>query len=195
VPNLEQGIYSDCLWTGVAIIRWVDSYDDDVDITELPDPPDLSVQIDSSDGSVVSCMPGTIVDEDGNECIIEALDVLNANGEGRFRQNRSICLKYDVRNLPLKPVVDKELYPELYNILKCSVDGLDNFYPVGLIQLNIGKNEHLLKILRNYLEELKAARPRRYGVMLCDVAIFQTVVRVRLFSHFTLSLYAQSYNL
>jgi hypothetical protein len=90
----------------------------------------------------------------------------------------SICTRYNVNNVPCKPVVDIVAEPALHAVLQQRGDGMRNLYPQCLIKANIGKNTHLLRIMRQRLEEVEAARPQRYGIVLADIDIFCRCLKV-----------------
>ena len=99
--------------------------------------------------------------------------------EGMFLHDSSICVKYDVRNVPLKPVVTEDEYPDLFRVLVRKADSLASFYPRELVKLNVGSNRGLIQVMRDHMEEVMSARPRRYGIILAYVDIFKRICKVR----------------
>lgn len=163
-PRLQGGARSDCMWTGVALVQ-VDGL------------PSLSMRLHRMpDGSVMSAMPPYICTSysiNNMKAIVSAVDA-----SGIFHLDSSICSRYNVNNVPCKPVPDMIREPGLHELLSRSPDGLQNWYPKALIRRNIGSNIGLLKILRDFVVDTEVSNPPRYGIILADINIFWRGLKV-----------------
>ena len=168
--TLQQGIWHDCLWTGVAVNKWNPSIGFEADHVNL------SALLDDS-GTVISAMPSALGTAPSVRFLKQQMQKMKEEG-GMFQYESSICKKYDVRNIPLKHVVSEVEDPELFNILIRRVDGLKHFYPKQLLKKNIGSNKGLLQILWDKLSETIATRPRKYSIIVADVDIFKRILKV-----------------
>ena len=60
-----------------------------------------------------------------------------------------MCFQHTVRRIPVKPEVSCIAHPALHEVLRQSRDGMRNFFPLGMLQENIGSNRGLLLILKD----------------------------------------------
>ena len=92
-----------------------------------------------------------------------------------------LAVKYRVRNVPLKP--DPCNVEERFReVLTESRDGMANFFPKKIVQLNIGSNAGLVEVLRKLWDDHKASEnAQNYKYVVCDTNIFWRSIRV---SHF-----------
>jgi hypothetical protein len=89
----------------------------------------------------------------------------------------SVCYKFAVRQVPLKPDVDVVSEPALAAVLSQSRDGLRNFFPMGMLSENIGSNRGLLLILKNLFQA--PPKPGHYSFLSVDCNIFLRMLKVR----------------
>ena len=106
--------------------------------------------------------------------------------EGNRRFHGSICVKYDVRRVPLKPEVDFRKEPELARVLEESRDGMINFCPWSIIDENIGSNRGLLVILKNFAQERRDEK--HLSFVNTDCNIFMRCLKVININKYTPSL-------
>jgi hypothetical protein len=163
-PGLIGGARNDCLWTGAAVVQ-VDGL------------PSLSMRLQRlPDGSVMSAMPPYICTSyflTYMKAIVAAVDVA-----GIFHLDTSIVSRYNVNNVPCKPVPDMIREPGLTALLAKSPDGLQNWFPKGLVRRNIGSNAGLMKILRDFVIDIELTDPPKYGIILADINIFWRTLKV-----------------
>jgi hypothetical protein len=134
VPNVDRGVYASCLWTGASVFRCEDQTISD------------SVVL-CANGSVRPAMPENILER--QEAV--ALTVQSVLREDYMLFDDSLVNKYDVRTIPLK--VDTQKFPEIAHIIDHPMNSLDNVYPAGLMDINIGSNRGLAIILRKMYTE------------------------------------------
>lgn len=164
MPDISNGVVSQCLWTGVALMEWKG----DADLT-------LN-RVHYGNGEYMSASPPRLFTAYFDRCCIEA--VIELDGAGMFYLDNSICVQYNVNNVPCKPVVDAEEEPELADWLSKRSDGMRNCHPKKLIKKNIGSTRGMLQIMRTYMFEIEATRPQKYGVILADIDIFCAIQKV-----------------
>ena len=88
----------------------------------------------------------------------------------------SVCHKFTVRKIPLKPDVDASIDPTLAAVLRESRDGLRNFFPLGMLTENIGSNRGLLLILKDLFNTPR--KPGQYSFVSVDCNIFLRMLKV-----------------
>jgi hypothetical protein len=164
LPGLKGGARNDCLWTGAALVQ-VDGL------------PSLSMRLHRMpDGSVMSAMHPRICTSyfiNNMKAIVAAVDV-----SGIFHLDSSICSRYNVNNVPCKPIPDMIREPGLHALLSQSPDGLQNWFPKSLLKRNIGSNVGLMKILRDFVIDIEVKEPPVYGMILADINIFWRTLKV-----------------
>lgn len=167
VPSLSNAdsVYHDCLWTGVAM-RKVDLEDQHLN---------LEVQYDQQ-GQLIPAMPEAITNEERIAKIMAWIQYVDEEGMELYDQ----CCSKDILTIPLTP--DKEDAMNIQDYRE-SIDGMANLYPVELIEKNIGSNVGLLSIINEMLNEMDTHRPARYVIVLCDINIFERILRVIAYIH------------
>ena len=156
LQGIEAGAWKDCNWTGRGIKTFTGH---DVIIT-------LGDQ---------SAMPDDIF-SDAN------VDVVRRNLSRKLRPGwrilkYSIVHKWQVNNVPLKPVLDSFRHPALSRVLSESRDGLTSFVPMDVIPHNIGSNRGLMLILKQISDERRVDDDRMQ--FLCvDCNVFMRILRV-----------------
>ncbi len=91
----------------------------------------------------------------------------------------SVCFKYNVRQVPLKPDPKAVNNAVLAAVLRESRDGMRNFFPLGMLPENIGSNRGLLLILKD-LYGIQP-RPGHYSFLAADCNIFLRILKVGVF--------------
>ena len=88
----------------------------------------------------------------------------------------SVCFQHTVRRIPVKPEVSCIAHPALHEVLRQSRDGMRNFFPLGMLQENIGSNRGLLLILK----DLFGVQPRagHFSFLTVDCNIFLRILKV-----------------
>jgi hypothetical protein len=88
----------------------------------------------------------------------------------------SVCFKHTVRAIPVKPSVSCIAHPALHEVLRQSRDGMENFFPLGMLQENIGSNRGLLLILKDLFGV--QPRPGHFSFLAVDCNIFLRLLKV-----------------
>jgi hypothetical protein len=165
IPNMDIGVWHDCLWTGVAIREFV---------PVEPRYSNLSLAIDMQPGDDSNAMPNDLFHR-MKKFLASAKQITDST---MFVYDTSIVTRYNVRNVPLKPIVDAVAHPKWHSALASSVDGLYHLHPVGLIKRNIGSNEGLMRILKRYVDIYEEEKVQLYQVMNVDINIFKRIIKV-----------------
>ena len=154
----DGGAWRDCLWSGVGIRVFQGS----------------GVDLAIRDG--VPAMPDDLF----SEAAVSKLTRMMARCDAKFwdRLRNSLVNRYDVRNVPLKPDIDK-VEARYVDALKESRDGMKSFYPLRISPINIGSNRGLVKILAGIWEEHKHSHNMsNYQYVTADCNIFWRACRV-----------------
>jgi hypothetical protein len=128
------------------------------------------------DGNILPAMPLNLFTEELDEYCQDQMDIVDSFGINWL--DRSICQRYNVNNVPLKPIVDEDEEPELHAWLANSNDGLRYVHPKQMLTTNIGSNRGVCRILRDYAAEVEATRPSQYRIILSDIDVFMKCLRV-----------------
>lgn len=90
--------------------------------------------------------------------------------------------KLKVNSVPLKPHISYDDDPSLYQVLAESRDGLTDFFPQQITDLNIGSNDGLLRILKNLTDKRNISQqqnePENLQVICVDCNIFMRILKV-----------------
>lgn len=164
IPNMDKGTYSSCLWAGFALRSY--SGDDEK----------LSLDIQVVDGEIQPAMPSLQQLLNEKKSIFNELKAVDEIGIAHFSD--SLCEKYNIRSVLLRPYVNQRQQPELYKKLQNATNSMQYLHPEKLVKTNVGSNRGLLKIMRDLLDEAQASRPRRYKVINADINIFKRIVKV-----------------
>jgi hypothetical protein len=158
-PSLDKGIYLNCAWTGMALTKHLGD----------PEAIDLTVS-DRQHG-----MP-----DDLWACYDMFLAQMEAIADDvTVGAKESFVERYDVRRIPLK--VGPKNLPEgvLPDRLKFrSSESLHNFYPVKLIDENIGSNKGFFRIMWKILQDAKADPRQRIQLLNTDSNIYSRIMKV-----------------
>jgi len=164
IPSTDKGVYSSCLWTGVAVFAHPNKTIDN------------SVKV--VNGVVRSAMPDDIFSV--RSSVRYNLSYIMNEDENYYDQ--SLVKKYNINSIPLK--VDVKQFPEMSNVVNNPVNGLRYVHPHELIETNIGSNLGLVKILRNMFEQYQMDKPdvcKNYVTINADENIFYRVLKVYIF--------------
>lgn len=165
VQNIASGSYSSCLWTGHGVHQY-----------EGP-AVNLSLDIGGARGVPYPLCSDTRVNR--LQAAMRCID-----GVDKYHMS-SICHRYGVNRIPLKPVVPEQEDPVLHHKLQQSQDGMRLFHPHVISDINIGSNEGLLSILKTMAGEHDALphAQRRIRILSVDCNIYWRILKVRLCSH------------
>ena len=110
LQGVASGAFRECAWTGDAFKVY---HGPPVDVTlRVP-----AMPADIFEQSTVRLMWASF----GRSC-----------SAGWLLHRRSLVTTLKVNNVPLKPVVNQNTHPDLFNLLSQSRDGLRFFYPTGI---------------------------------------------------------------
>lgn len=183
MPNLSQGAYDMCAWTGRAIR--VSKLDFDIDLMH------------DDQGLVIPAMPDDLFSEQAQ--LIQMM--LPAGGEALECYNTSKVVTWEVFNVPPRPDPNKADL-KYHIILKQRVDTvrMGSFIPTGILKDNINENEGLCRILRHHYENNNmhirgALECAKYHHLNTDMAIFWRILKVVFFipSSFSININAFGY--
>ena len=155
------------LWTGIAVKRF--AYPAEVSDAVMRDFAGLIIPAVSSD-------PFKHV----QQLLLLLLD-MTQDKEGDFPRllSNSLMIAWDVKTVPLQPVVAK-MHSSLRPAVLAGYDRMSNFYPLGMSRENIGSNEGLSKIMRKiYIDaKMNLLTCARYTTLTVDVNIYDRILKV-----------------
>ena len=164
IPKIGTGPYFERLWTGVGI--------------NVYDGPPLDLQVRRrADGSIVEIMPGRL--DEYRDAVIEGMRLIDRQGMEYL--DVSLVHRWDVYNIPVKPVVDADRWPHEYEALTTGRDSMDWYIPFNLLPENIGCNQGLLTIFRRHCVENNALvrdAATHYTIINVDCDIFLRLLKV-----------------
>lgn len=163
-PNIKRGAYHSMMWMGSGV--------------RVPH----AIPVGLVDRRVEEGKPGMPDDL----FLAPALEYFKRASSTQTERNKiktyagSLCERYNVNNIPLKPVLDDTHPLEIRETLARSPDGLAHFYPEGVHDVNIGANEGLAREFRRLHNEIVAEEPAQadYRFMVADVNIFFRGIKV-----------------
>ena len=161
IQGMDLGSFKQPLWTGLGFHEYVGEKHVDMSVNVLK-----------------PGMPDRLFTREVKDKILDLMTKADKLGYQYIKS--SIVRKYKVRRVPCKPEVDKVKESKLHNILQESRDGLVDFYPTHLLDINIGSNRGLFQILRHEYEKVSEAPPSRYFVLSADCNIFTRILKVRI---------------
>jgi hypothetical protein len=176
MPNLDEGAYALCHWTGKAIRTSKLFFD-------------TSVRH-QANGQVLPTMPDDLFQEE--PALIAKMQALTAplgNVNVMHHYNNSKVIRWQVFNVPPRP--HDSLADLCYGpALRARVDTVkgQSFIPCGVLKLNINANEDLARIIRNHYEAKNmhltgALECGNYAALSTDMAIFHRVLKVQTHTH------------
>ena len=134
VPTVLKDVFASCLWTGVTVNEYTGR---NVDVNIRLDPT----------GEVIPAMPNDLFDYQ----TVVVGSIAHIHDEGRKYYDKSLVVKYDVLNVPLK--VDTKLFPAVAAVLNSVKNSTKHINPYKLIKVNIGSNLGLVTILRSFQDD------------------------------------------
>ena len=157
VQGLGTGAAAECLWTARGLHRYVG-------------PTVATALLPGVRGMPTSLFSASII-----SLLKQKMAAADAVSVGYLKD--SVCFRHTVRQVPLKPEVDAKAAPALAAVLRESRDGLQNFFPVGMLPENIGSNRGMLLLLR----DLFGAQPKpgHYSFLSVDCNIYLRMLKVR----------------
>jgi hypothetical protein len=171
LATMSKKNLQDALWTGIALRQY------------MGPPVDMSVV--TKRGFNVSAMPDDpfvlIPQMLDRLCTISAAD---DRGTMPHLYDSSYLIKWGVNSVPVTPM--RRNLPAL--VLKAMVatpDRLDNFYPQGLMEHNVGSNIGLGIVVDKFLKahgHREATPPKKYLAFTVDVNIFDRMIKVALYT-------------
>lgn len=147
IPSMHQGQYTNGNWTGVAIQKYAGSAN-------------VSMKCMFKRNQLIPAMPSRLLLR--GKDVRQLLEVVESTmTDGNYLKS-SLCERLDIRNLPLKPVVDRILNPEQHERLQKSNDGAVNLYPVEINQFNIGSNRGMLQVILKLAQDYGSQDDHKY---------------------------------
>ena len=133
--------------------------------------------------SVKHTLQGTVLPAMPDDIMVE-VDTVKASiryilGQGMFYYDKSLVKKYNVTNIPLKPVLPEG--DPLASRMESGCNNMKNTVPFTMLKENIGSNLGLVTIMRRYYEEREMHNGgcHDYHCLNVDENIFWRVVKVQ----------------
>ena len=163
VQTIDSGAFKDCNWTGVGFRSGRNLWNVNVQISAHPGVPGMP-----SGGLFHHANKTNMMNSFGR-----------ADRSGWMMYDKCLATKYNVSNVPLKPVVDKNdsARRALFDQLSRNADGLGDFHPDEIQQHNVGSNRGLMTILFHWLDNRQASDDK-YMLLVCDCNIFMRIIKV-----------------
>ena len=131
-PSMAKGVYSACLWTGMAVFS-------------DPRHARLDARVKMVNGRAIPAMPDQITKH--SQQVLTGLQFVHA--EGRDYLRRSLVHKFRVNNIPLK-ILDAADRPHQH---KDADHSMKIVHPMKLLDKNIGSNPGLVSILKEDIHD------------------------------------------
>lgn len=157
MQGVASGAFSDCNWTGQAFKSYVG--------------PEVDIKIRNR-----LAMPDDIFTHYSIATVRRSLISSFAERKWFYLRN-SLVKRFNVNNIPLKPVLNAESNPRLHAVLAESRDGLGQFHPNAILPQNVGSNRGLLKILKMMSDDRKN-NDDRFHFLTADCNIFMRIMKV-----------------
>ena len=135
-PSIAKGVYSSCLWTGMAVFS-------------DPRQAGLDDRVQRVNGRAIPAMPDRITQH--SQQVLDGLRFVHA--EGRNYLHRSLVQKFGVNNIPLK-IMDASDRAHQHTD---ATHSMRIVHPMKLLDKNIGSNPGLVSILKEDIHD-------RYGM-------------------------------
>jgi hypothetical protein len=167
MQGVESGAYKPMNWCGKAIHVW------------RPTNPGSSVtlKIDSNADNVWSAMSEDLFEKKDMDTVRKWMKQVDDMGSDLY--DMSVCVKYDVRRVPLKPDSKKALvfgHKQLAKALNEHRDGMQDFFPMQIEDINIGSWTGLLTLLKNWSDDRQ--QEDHYSILNTDCNIFLRIMKV-----------------
>jgi hypothetical protein len=167
MQGADSGAYKALNWTGKAIHVWTPSN---------PAKP-ISMKIDNAAENVWSAMGDNLLESKHMSVVRQWVQQVDSMGSDMY--DMSLCVQYDVCRVPLKPDPEKALafgHKKLAKVLAEHRDGMQDFYPLQIEDVNIGSWKGLLKLLKNWTDD--RADDEHYSILNTDCNIFLRIMKV-----------------
>jgi len=166
LPDAFNGAFKDCLWSVGAALK-------------IPGMDPSLMTIKKENGVTVPGMPPQILSVQQVKVFLELFEKVNSEFGVELFEN-SICVKLRVNTVPLKPEVNPDSFPALKTHLLSRNETLQHFHPFGLFDCNPASNDGLYSLFGKFLGAGGLARSDRYFAVLCDVNLFNRMLKVSL---------------
>jgi hypothetical protein len=165
IPRLGKDVFTSMMWTGLAL--------------KLYDGPRLARDLVEADGQVLPAMPPSHAPEK-DDFVSFASACLPAEGANPvpMRYSQSMVRRLKVNSIPPKADVAQDAAPNVADRLIVSRDGMHRTMPWDLWQHNIGANNGLMDVIKQYLVETDLEASSKYHVWLVDLNIYSRVYKV-----------------
>jgi hypothetical protein len=168
LPSADLTAYKNCLWTGVAIVRF---------------PPGVSLDIVKRGGVTVPAMPSSLFSDELWDKLRVKLEIVDAQGSDYLKTSR--VKKWQVNNFPPKPKpehMDAADYADEVELLTNgeSADGLGNVYPCGILEHNTSSNLGLCRVMKHVMKEhdWDGREGDKYVFLMSDINIYHRIQKV-----------------
>lgn len=165
IPNIDIGAWRDCLWTGVALKKYVGAV-----------PVSTAVQVDP-EGNIVPAMPDDLFEKERR--FVKLFDRHKVTATSY--QTDSLVRQWKVNTVPLKPVAARVDNDQWRAALQGDQDKLSVMYPKELIAENIGSNLGLASVMREHYESRQQhieGMCEDYSALNVDENIFMRIIKV-----------------
>ena len=153
-----QGAYKSCLWMGRGIKKYVGA---PVELKGVNIPPGL---------------PKTLFTKTRVSSLQRAMKGLDEKG---WSYDESYCTAFKIQTVPPKRQPCPVEEPELHALLEEHRDGITNFHPCDILDLNPGKNADLVRYFREYHFDILMSDPELpQQIVMCDVNIYHRLMKV-----------------
>ena len=136
------------------------------------------------DGNHIPAMP---VDPFEHRAHIQGVLLRSTFGRQNPHQrfDKSLLFRWEVNNVPLRPVVRAGMRQDYIDGLNRRADSLDNLHPIRLIDINPGENVGFARVMKqlsdenNWDDKLDEPSCNKYTAMFMDCDLFDKCVKVR----------------
>ena len=124
VPNMAAGVYSSCLWTGVAAFKCSSDFD-------------MSIKHDDEGVVIAAMLDDPFV---YSQSVKRGLQYTMQTCRSYYSQ--SLVKKYDIRNIP--PKIDTRRWPDMKEVVDIPYNSTRCVHPAKFVEQNIGSNQGLI---------------------------------------------------
>ena len=170
LPEVGKGVFHQGLWCGFAARACTAA---------------ISMRmIRGGDGNHIPAMP---VDPFEHRAHIQGVLLSSTFGRQNPHQrfDKSLLFRWEVNNVPLRPVVRAGMRQDYIEGLNRRADSLDNLHPMRLIDINPGENVGFARVVKqlsdenNWDDKLDEPSCNKYTAMFMDCDLFDKCVKVR----------------
>ena len=169
-PNIDKGAWTNCLWTGIALHKYLGATRVTMDI------------IRDANGNDVPAMPDNVF-----AMVAMLQEVWMAYKATLDYRRHSLVSKWKVSCVPLKPQAENMPEGIWKQAIEQDVNTLRPLYPKAILPINIGSNLGLARIMRSHyidnhqdvVETRRDPRPcGKYTAFNADIDIFRRTLKV-----------------